>query len=241
VTPLKALFLFCSLVAAAVAPPAPDLAAINSAASATEKKLTTDPASWTTTIIQPDGRNVIVETLKAGDNIRQTFSVMSKGEKLEIAKVIQRDGFWYVREFDLARKYRPYECPFIPPSVPVLSHYAELLLASTDITRTFGGFQGTTGENATFNQPLQPAFRQAVEGIKQQIDGVRQQSPNHTLEPAVEEKFNLLQELLKSGSSFQVDLKNGLIIEQLTPQFHLKVSDFHWVASVPPMSFQPQM
>src|SRR5947207_3070823 len=73
------------------------------------KRLESTAASWTVTHQAPTGAQFVVDVLRAKERRRMILSGGGGGQIVELARILERDGVWYVTEGESAGKYRPFE------------------------------------------------------------------------------------------------------------------------------------
>ena len=132
---------------------APDPALVR-AGRATMQRLQTESASWTVTSESPSGARFIAEVETTPEMRRIVLKIEVQGRHTEFARVIQRDGAWYVTQPGKAGKYRPYEAP-----IDFLTGYfyltrADLFVVVAKNTAGLRDYTGTKAGVATYRTPL---------------------------------------------------------------------------------------
>ena len=128
---------------------------------ATMQRFQTESASWTVTTQSPAGPRFVTEVETTPEMRRIVLSIEVRGRRTEYARVIQRDGIWYVTQPGKAGKYRPYEAP-----IDFLTGYfdltrADLFVVVAENTAGLRDYTGTKAGVATYRTPLpEPTRRQ---------------------------------------------------------------------------------
>ncbi|HVU38099.1 MAG TPA: hypothetical protein VHC95_07170 [Opitutales bacterium] len=216
----------------------PDLLTLQAASQATQKKLQDGAAAnWTTIITKPGGAPITINVIREGDRFSYSFRIPDGSSTTEVTRVVQRDGVWYVTDLDQRGKYRPYECPFQIPSIAVLLPRANFLTVDRPTEKPLGDLQGVSNNIATFHKPLPSATRVALQGAKKQGLDRLAADPANPKAGALRQQIAQIDELLKNGFTYRVDLSNGIIIDFSDAQMQLQVRDFHWLSVAPPATW----
>jgi hypothetical protein len=136
----------------------PDPAALARAGQETLRRLRTESASWTVQTVQnetPGGIRFIAEVESTAQARRIVLSGEREGQRAELARVIRRDGAWYVTQPEKAGKYRPYEAPLDAPTAYIYLARSDLFVVSEDHVAGVGTYEGTEAGIATYRRQLE--------------------------------------------------------------------------------------
>lgn len=211
------------------APGEPDVNAVRSAGVRTKERLIDSAASWTAVISTSGGRHVSLEILRTPTARRTIVSTTDEnGRPVEIARIIERDGLWYVQEEGAKPgKYRTGECPFRFAAIPFFAARAEL--RPVIATESMGQFDGIVDGVASYRVPLDQATRSQFEGILRQVKELSQKDPSFLDRPGMKERVGLFEGLLTRGMPMKIDIQDGVLREFGQPtSLQTQVSRINW-------------
>ena len=96
---------------------------------------------------------------------RIVLLVEARGQRGELARIIRRDGVWYVTQSGKAGKYRPYEAALDVPTAYVYLTRADLFFVGEDRAAGLGNYTGTEAGVAAYRSPLPEAARRQLEAM----------------------------------------------------------------------------
>jgi hypothetical protein len=197
-------------------------------------------AQWEA-VITPAGGNgttIAVSILQVPQGRRTDLAIHAPGVNQEAARVIERDGVWFVSEGNRHGKYRPHEAPFVLPTVPLFAQMAEPEVVIPDTAATLGVAESMDGNIATFRAPLDPQVRQQIQGILAQMDQFQRERPG-SLSPKLAEQSAMMRDMLDHGLLRRVDVSTGVIVRTTSPKFDIEIKDFRWIDRPPGDALQP--
>ena len=248
--------LFCITATSSIAAPAPAPAtstalapappphatpqALTRTGDATLRKLQTAPAAWTKRIRLANGQSDIVASIVQAPGVRRvTLTVtLPDGRSSQLARLIERDGLWYVRTETGVGKYKPYAVPFIFPGIMLFLELADVQVVTTETTppADFGRFAGVEGNTATYFSPAPPAARELAAGMVAEIE--RQMAANPDIvTPQIRQNLADMRAVLADGTPRKDDVTTGVITSVSTPQLTMHVDEFKFLAEVPQAEF----
>jgi hypothetical protein len=214
--------------------------ALGRAGAATLEKLrTTAAASWASKIRIAQGAEVTVSVVHAPNMRRTSITLPIGGENYELARIIERDGLWFVRTENGTAKYRPYESPFAVPVVTMLREASGLSVAdASGSPDSFGVFRGMDGAIARYAIPLPAAQREQIANMMAELSRmVAEGAATAEQQREFNEKRAELQQTIDQGLPRAIDSNTGVIVSTQTPQLSIEVQDFRWLAAVPQAEF----
>ncbi len=209
------LFLALALQAGAAEP-----AKIAEAGLQAAKRLGSTAASWTVTHQTPTGAQFVVDVLRAKDRRRMILSGGGGGQIVELARILERDGAWYLTEGESAGKYRPYEAPLSLPTAYLYLTKSDVLLVSDAAALEGWKREDVAAGVATYRSPLPDSARALVERIAAQMEA--------TGLPQVKKPLADLKDVLEHGLSMKLDVKTGMVLELANAQRRQSLSNFQW-------------
>ena len=212
----------------------PDPAALVRAGRATMQRFRTQSASWTVTTESPAGARFIAEVETTPQMRQIVLSVEAQGRRAEFARVIQRDGIWYVTQPGTAGKYCPYEAP-----IDFLTGYfylsrADLLFVVRDNAAGLGAYTGTKAGVATYRSPVPEPTRRLLETTIADYEAAVRAKPGN---PELAKAMGTMKDLLERGIETRVDIASGMILQYGTAQRQSRVVDFRWRDHIDPKDF----
>lgn len=143
------------------------LARILESARHTESVLEEKSVTWTTSIELQGGASRATVTRVQHPQMRFiSVSVTTQHQTVELAKIIERNGLWYVIELDKRYICRPYEAPLALPSTYHLIELSELLVVdSIAKSSQFGELESIDGDTASFRTPLPPQLQAQLRAL----------------------------------------------------------------------------
>ena len=204
-------------------PVGPDPGALVRAGRATIERFRTESASWTVTTQSPAGPRFITEVETTPEMRRIVLSIEAQGRRVEYARVIQRDGAWYVTQPGKAGKYRPYEAP-----IDFLTGYfyltrADLFVVVAENAARLGAYTGTKAGVATYRTPLPGPTRRLLETTIADYQAAVRTKPGN---PELAKAMGTMKDLLERGIETRVDIASGMILQYGTAQRQSRVIDF---------------
>ena len=94
----------------------PSIEEITNRGRKTLERALAESVSWTATHDIPSGAQFVVQTLRVGEKSRIVMTVKVGAQQQELARIIQRDGLWYVTAGPQSGKYRQWEAPLAVPT-----------------------------------------------------------------------------------------------------------------------------
>jgi hypothetical protein len=232
--------LFASLELPAVAQNSkeiPDQAAIIRAGQASTRRFEKEASSWTTTTLSPAGFAFVVEVLTTPEVRRTVLSIEIQGRREEVARVIQKDGVWYVKEGRKAGKYRPFEAPLDIPTAYLYLTRSEPQFVTMADTAGFGTYEGTKNGIAIYRNPLPEQLRKQLANTIAQYDQFVEENPGKAIQPDGARSIEAARRLLSDGVTTEVELQSGLLTKFGAPERRTTVSDFRWRGQLGPEEF----
>lgn len=218
-------------------PTAPDPDKLAQAGHEWIRRFETQSASWTATMESPTGIRFIVDVEKAPTMRRIVLSAEAR-QRTEFARIIERDGAWYVEQMGRPRKkYRPYETPF-----DVISSYfyltrADLRFVVRSDATALGPYVGTDGGIATYRTPLSEPVRRQLEGMLADRQQAARRNPGKAAAPELVRVLDLMKGLIERGIETRIDVMSGLILQYGTAQRRTRITDLRWNISIDPRDF----
>jgi hypothetical protein len=208
------------------------------AARRTAARFKTDAASWTTAIELQDGAALArVDQVSSPNSRSTTISVIAQGQREELARIIERDGLWYVTELDTRYKCRPFEAPLALPSTYHLMGIGDLrIFENIPDPSQLGLYQSVAGGSAFFRTPL-PAEKLAQlralrplfeEALKSQDADV----------PAIQKQQAMIEDLINNGVVMEINLEHGYLAASGAPGKRQTVEHFRWLDGDPARYFE---
>ena len=208
------------LLALALQAGAAEPAKIAEAGLQSAKRLESTAASWTVTHQAPTGAQFVVEVLRSKDRRRMVLSGSGGGQAVELARILERDGAWYVTEGEGAGKYRPYEAPLALPTAYLYLTKSDALLVSDAAALEGWKREGVSGAVATYRSPLPDSARALLERLAAQMEA--------SGAPQLKKPLVDLKDVLEHGLSMKLDLKTGMVLELANAQRRQTLSNFQW-------------
>jgi hypothetical protein len=215
----------------------PDLAALAKVGQASIKRFEKESASWTTTNLTPGGVEFKVEVLAAQTMRRMVLSAEAQGRRQEIARIIQKDGAWYVIEGPKAGKYRPFEAPFNLPAAYMYLTRSDPQFVTDAGSAAFGKYEATRNGRAIYRIPLPDASRKQIEHSIAEFDKFTKENPGQVIKPETTRAMDAARALLANGISTSIDLQSGMLTEFGAPERRTKITGFRWHDRIDPKEF----
>jgi hypothetical protein len=208
--------------------PEPDPAALIKAGQETMRRFQAASASWTVINETPSGVQFIV-AVETTPQIRRSILVgQDQGQRTELARVIERDGAWYVTQRGKAGKYRPYEAPLDLPSAYLYLNRSDLVVITAESAAGLGTYAGTEAGVATYRSPLPEPVRRQAESTIADLEATARNKPGQSGNPELAKVLDTLRDLLVRGLEIRVDAATGIILQRGTSQRRSRVVDFRW-------------
>ncbi len=209
---------------------APDAAAIARAGAESSRRFQEGAASWTMEFTLQNGLTIYVEAIKSPDKRLWTLGLRAGTETTELARIVQREGLWYV--FDQGAplgKYRPFEAPltlstaylFLTISDPEFMTSEEVLLAAQ-----FADAHGTT---ATYYSPITPAIREMAEQILARVRSLLSEHPEIPPADEVRVQAERAQRILDKGLAIDIDTSTGMVLRKQAADQDTRITNFRWL------------
>jgi hypothetical protein len=209
----------------------PDLALLHAAAVRTTERLKTSAAAWTA-LLDVDDRKVIVDVIQAPGRKRTIITMIGNdNQPIEIARVIEKDDTWYVREKGRpATKYRALECPFMIASVPMFMNRAAVNVVTGEDQQSLGTFERLADGLATYRRPLSAQIHDQIQGLIRQEEETVRQNPSLLERKGTRERLALFDDVLARGSPVRVNVADGTFQERgIIPSFYVRSSSIRWL------------
>jgi hypothetical protein len=202
--------------------------------------LQTTAAAWDCIITGGTGTKITVaEVFAPGGRWKRVFTVNANGQRLEIARIIEVNGLWYVREMGHAGKYRPREAPFRFASLPIFDCFAQLHPSTAEEFTNAKAVSAPSNGAVDYQVPLPESVRDQTQKYVDQLESLAKSSPELLQKPENREQLDKLKELIERGSTRRYDVENGIVLEGGIPgKLAFEVHGFHWLDSVPPEEFR---
>src|SRR5947207_2877000 len=125
-------------------------------------KLERSGASWTSTALLPNGKEVSVDCLMFGTNRHWYLRLGPGGTSKAFCKIVEKEGQWFVTEGDYRWTCRPYESTFATPAVYYFLSISDAKFV-TDASMLKGAVVDSADEGiVTFRVPLSAEHRKNV-------------------------------------------------------------------------------
>ena len=213
-----------------------DLAALAQAGAETQQKLQSQPASWNVHNTLQSGTLIHVSVLRAGDKQRMVFDVDNGGQRVEVFRVISRDGLWYVTDRNGSYKFRPFEAPTETPFIYMTMLRSDPLLVTSPDQLSTAKFDRVEGRVAHFRDTLPPAQVAQLKGLIEQMETLARES-GKPLAPELAKQQEMLKDLLANGMPTLVDLATGRLIEFGAQKLRTRVTDFRFLPQIDDAEF----
>lgn len=238
--PLRASAICVLLCAAALGPPAaaqasdaPKTEDLLRAAKATQQRLKTTAAAWTS-VQRSHGRRTFVDVVQTPTMRRIVFR-QEPDEGNELASIIIRDGIWHVRERDHAGKYRPFEAPF-----HTLAGYSHLFLAEPEFIADashLGRFESIADGIATYRMELPAASKKQLSKLVAEGSAFAGKVKDASTRKEIQQRIDECREVLTRGVAIKVDTTCGIIVQKSLPGSEQSISRFRWLDNVDESEF----
>jgi hypothetical protein len=204
------------------------IAKIVQAGQQTQSRLQTDGASWTSTMELPDGiTQATIEHVVEPHRRFIKVSILNGRRPQEIARVIERDGFWYISELDQSYKCRPYEAILALPSIYHLISLSDLnVVTAAGKPSEFGDLQSVSGDTALFRTPFPPEKLSQLQGVLAGFEAVRQSEDAD--QTAIDNQIANIRGLIDNGVQVAINMDNGYISAGGVPGKRQTVDRFNW-------------
>jgi hypothetical protein len=218
---------FLAQLPVAVAADEPPISKLAAAGKATLDRLQHDAVTWkatfesqdpstvfqVTTIQSPKGRNILIEAVRAP----QSF---------ELARIIERDNVWYVKEEGKSGKYLPYEAPLVLPLFYTYLARSDLHLILDETP--LGEFESLRGTTARYRVPVpaavKPQMEQAIKALEFSKKGG---NPENVA--VAERLIPQLRDSLELGIAVEIDVEHGIAMTSGGLGQRTWTKDFRWL------------
>lgn len=213
---------------------APDAAALIRAGRETIRRFEKESASWRVINETPSGIVFTVEVETTPEMRRIVLIAEARGQRAELARIIRRDGAWYVTQPGKAGKYRPYEAPLDAPTAYIYLTRSDLFFVSEDSVAGLGAFAGASSGVASYRSPLPEPSRRQVATLIADYQAAARGKPGN---PELARSLDAMKDLLARGIETRVDVRSGMILRYGTVQRPSRVVDFRWRDRIDPADF----
>lgn len=205
----------------------PDLAKLAKTGTESLERLERSAASWTAVHTTEAGAQLIVQTLSSGSKRKTVVTIEAMGRSQELGRLIVRDGVWYASDEGGAGKYRPFEAPYLLPSMYLFLTRSDALFL-TDAKALEGmSYEGTAGAVATWRAPSPEPVRRQFRALLQQLEAMRRSDPARF--EGLAKRIEETREMLEKGFPLGVDLRSGLIVRMGSAKLSTRLTDFRWL------------
>lgn len=228
-----------SVAPSAAAPADPqqvDLKALVETGAKTLQRLRTTPASWSVSNTLPSGAVITVSVLRAGEKQRTVFTVDSGGQRVEVLRLISRDGLWYATDRAGSYKHRPFEVPVETPFIYLCLSRAEPMFVTEEHPILGDKLESVDANVATFRQPLPPEKAGPLQALVEGMEASAREG-GRPLTPEARRQTTAILDMLAKGTSTRVDLSTGRIMEYGTERLRSRVTDFRFLPQVEEREF----
>jgi hypothetical protein len=209
----------------------PDPATLARAGRETIRRFQTESASWTVQNETPSGIRFVAEVETTPQARRIVLSGEREGRRVELARVVQRDGAWYVTQPGKVGKYRPYEAALDTPTAYIYLSRSDLFFVTEDNIPGLGAYVGTEAGIATYRSPLPEPSRRQLEAMIADYGAAARGKPE------LAKGLDRMKGLLKRGIETRVDVALGMIVQYGTAERPTRVGDFRWRDRIDPNDF----
>ena len=191
--------------------PAVRVEALLEAGARTTARMQAGTYAWTVRFGLAHGSDFEVQGVRAAGLGRFQFALEGRGQRFELARVVERDGLWFVHEPDAQGVYRPQEAPFRLPSTYVYWQAAEPRVLTPALAATVGALVGVREHEAVFEAPLTVAARAALHRTVDEARAFAQALPDSPRKRALTESLAPLERRELHGVETRVDVRTGLL------------------------------
>jgi len=206
--------------------PAPTSAsAMQTAAEATAKRLQTQAARWFARHAFGEGRTLEVGILDTPDGRRRIeFTVIGRdGNKGLLARIVERDGLWYVTEGDTSAVYRPYQAPLQLPALYVYLARSDLQLFHANGYEALGTLAKVDGNVASFRAELPEGLRERLEAMA--VSAEKADAGASAAEARA---------IIANGLQTRIDLSTGVVLRAGVPGAETELEGPYFFTTPPP-------
>jgi hypothetical protein len=198
----------------------PDPDAVARAGAKTALRLRDGAASWTVTHEAPSGARFLVSVLQDRARRRIALAAEVAGEKVPLARIVERDGLWYVVDGAQTGKYRPYEAP-----LSLSTAYFYLARSSVMVMADREGLEGwkhqeTRAGIASYRAPVPEGVRRSLERMLDRPEARAR-----------------VADLLEQGLLLRLELATGIVVESGNSERRLAVGEFRLLDKVDEAEF----
>jgi len=215
---------------------APDASAIVKAGAETAARLSTTPASWTADVTLENGTTVSVSCIHALDRSRFIVSADIGGKSLEFGRLITREGVWYASDELGFGKYRPYEAPFMLPSMYLYFSHAELRFVTDAAELKSATFERVENGIASYRIPLPAGSRSMLEAALKDLERIKGGNPEKARSVAAQEAQ--IREALARGMPLRIQISTGLVVYSGSQKMRIQWRDFRWIEKIAEPDFE---
>ncbi len=215
----------------------PELRAAIDAGRASATRLAGSAATWTTIHHLPDTIEVVVECGRAPGSRAWVLRVRGMGPPRDVLDISERDGRWAVSEQGgIAGWYRPYEAPFLfkgaydflARSEPV---FVQDAIALGRAIRIEESSEETLRLRLLALREQELVARATIQGWRDRLAEIEAPEKKARLAAAIAQA----EDALAQGNELSVDRRTGVVIEQRSSDLHLRLEDWTWRDSIPPI------
>ncbi len=211
----------------------PDPSEITRAAAGSLKKLENSPASWEAELDMGNGVKISMRVVRSGDQRSTSMSVRNQ----HLVTITERDGLWYVIEGEDRTKYRPYEVPWVIPTVPLFLNSSDPMFLTEPDQMGDWKFLGAEDDRASYRVPLTTEYKQMLENQLTQIKTLREKDPERFDASKLAETSQKLKELITSGMEVKIDTSTGMMLESGSTRFTVRIRNFKWLENIDESQF----
>src|SRR5688572_22440559 len=199
------------------------------------ERMKTVPCAYEAIITLKGGAEMRVSVVSGAPGRRMQFTILSRGQTIEVARLIERDDLWYLSEDGKNRKYRALEAPFTLSSMPVLRERADVLVVSNP--ELVGKFEGLDSAGvASYRSPAPAALAQQASSMLREYETMlkdKRQQPSPEHKEKLDKTMAGFRELLERGVLLRVDAASGIIIEMGSQNLPVRIEKFRWLDAAP--------
>lgn len=224
------------LASAATDPATVDVKALAENGAKSLQKLRSTSATWTVANTLSSGSVLQVSVVRAADKERTVVSIHHGGKRVEIVRIVSRDGLWYVTDRNGSSKYRPYEAPADNPIIYSVMDRSEPRFISAADQLPDGKLEGIDRNIATFRRSFPPAQAAQMKAALEQLKLIPEKS-GQPLTADAQAQMTFMSDLLAHGVPFRIDLTTGQLVDFGTDKLRTRVTDFRFLHEVPENEF----
>lgn len=208
----------------------PNLTAIAEAGNQTIARIETGPAAWIAEIELPNGSISSVDVISSPQMRRIDIYLHSGQEKRRFVRIIERDGFWYVKNQSGQFRYRPYEAPLLFSAFYVFIERSEPR-AYIDATQSLGEFIRSQGDVAVYRVDLPPEVKQQLQATLDNLLEMEKAQAGQA-NPKLTELKHKFEKMLHDGSEVALHTKTGIIEQYGLEGKRNRIKQFRWLEEI---------